>query len=322
MLKMVFRLSSLHDLGLRKPLNTHTMTPHTVGLLAHTGRTGSAALRVLLEAHRLGKINLVVLFRPGSNLSTIDKDVETRELDLSAPDTDKIKAAVKGLNVLISLVAISGLQDQIHLFDPLAATPGFVSFIPPIFGIPTYTRDVDPEDERLQAFLSAFRPLIKIPQSLGLGVTRITCGVFTDYFFDEKYVDTDIDANSIHLYGQAMNKGMALTSSEALAEAIGEIATRQPETIKDKTFHVYDYSPTGTEIIQTLESLHGTKPVVIDVTEDDYQKVMDSGSMAISPAHYKHTWGTGDWNWPGERLGPRDRDFRELAKVYWAKRVA
>ena len=77
------------------------MTPHVVGLQGHTGRIGSAVLKAIIEHHNAGKVVLVILHRPGSDLSSVPNGVETREIDLSRPDESKIKAAVKGLNVLV-----------------------------------------------------------------------------------------------------------------------------------------------------------------------------------------------------------------------------
>ena len=77
------------------------MAPHVVGLLGHTGRTGSVALKVINQGHISGKLVLVILHRPGSDLSTVPVGIETREVDLSKPDQGQIKAAVEGLNVLM-----------------------------------------------------------------------------------------------------------------------------------------------------------------------------------------------------------------------------
>ncbi len=75
------------------------MSPHTVALQPHTGRIGSAAFKELLKAHNEGKIVLVVIHRPGSDLSTVPAGVEAREVNLAEPDEAKIKESLKGINI-------------------------------------------------------------------------------------------------------------------------------------------------------------------------------------------------------------------------------
>ena len=77
------------------------MSPHTVALQGHNGRTGSAALKALSAAHGAGKIKLVVVHRPGSDVSTIPPGVEARQVDLGQPNAEEIKRAIEGVNVYL-----------------------------------------------------------------------------------------------------------------------------------------------------------------------------------------------------------------------------
>lgn len=74
----------------------------------------------------------------------------------------------------------------------------------------------------------------------------------------------------------------------------------------------------GPQIIDVFEDLHGTKCNVVPYTKAEY--AADMGQfLPLVPAHYKHTWGVGDWKWEGE-VGPRGQNFGSLAKRYWAVR--
>ena len=33
---------------------------------------------------------------------------------------------------------------------------------------------------------------------------------------------------------------------------------------------------------------------------------MDKGGMRVNGGMYRRAWGTGEWGWEGERVGPRD----------------
>jgi hypothetical protein len=73
--------------------------PHVVGLQGHTGRVGAGALQYLLKAHMADEIKLIIVHRPGSDVSMIPAGVEKRELDLANASEEEIKAAVSGLQV-------------------------------------------------------------------------------------------------------------------------------------------------------------------------------------------------------------------------------
>jgi hypothetical protein len=72
---------------------------HTVALIGPNGNVGSAALRHLVLAHKAGKLNLIILHRPGSPPKSLvsDSGVEVREINLEG-DAKKVQEAVKGVN--------------------------------------------------------------------------------------------------------------------------------------------------------------------------------------------------------------------------------
>lgn len=95
---MLTRLTRLPYLLTRSHLTRRTM--HTVGLISHTGRIGSATLAPLLAAKEHGQIELIILHRASSNLTSIPDDVEKRVVDLGG-EVSAIKSAVAGINVMM-----------------------------------------------------------------------------------------------------------------------------------------------------------------------------------------------------------------------------
>lgn len=77
------------------------MSRTSVGVLGHTGRIGSQVVKHLVEYHKQGKIRLVILHRPSSNISNLPEDVETRVLNLDKDEPDKHFEAIKGLQVVM-----------------------------------------------------------------------------------------------------------------------------------------------------------------------------------------------------------------------------
>lgn len=75
---------------------------NTIAVLGPNGNVGSRIVPHLLAAHRAGKLNLVLLHRPGSPPKNVPTDagVDIREIDLSG-DFEGIKTSVRGLNGLV-----------------------------------------------------------------------------------------------------------------------------------------------------------------------------------------------------------------------------
>ena len=76
------------------------MSP-TVALLAPTGAVGSATLKYLLPLHTAGKINLVLLVRPGSAARLTDiGTARIVEVDLEG-EQEALEKAVAGVQILM-----------------------------------------------------------------------------------------------------------------------------------------------------------------------------------------------------------------------------
>lgn len=73
---------------------------HTAALIAPNGNVGSATLRHLLLAHKAGKLNLIVLHRPGGPPRELppDSGVEVREINLEG-SLEQLQDAVQGVNI-------------------------------------------------------------------------------------------------------------------------------------------------------------------------------------------------------------------------------
>jgi hypothetical protein len=75
--------------------------PTTVGLISFTGRIGKHIYNTLLGAHQAGQVKFIVLHRPSSDISGIPSGVETRTIDLEKSGEEELKAATKGINILM-----------------------------------------------------------------------------------------------------------------------------------------------------------------------------------------------------------------------------
>jgi len=77
---------------------------NTVAVYSPTGLVGKALVPLLTNLHKEGKLNLVLIHRPSSDLSVLalPAEIETRAIDFEGEtDEDKLLAAVKGIDLIM-----------------------------------------------------------------------------------------------------------------------------------------------------------------------------------------------------------------------------
>ena len=77
------------------------MSPTTIGILGHTGRVGSQITKNLIKYHTQGLVKLVILHRPGSRISDLPSEIETRVIELEKDEPENHFDAIKDLNVVM-----------------------------------------------------------------------------------------------------------------------------------------------------------------------------------------------------------------------------
>ena len=170
----------------------------TVALLSHTGLVGRGLLKPFLAAHVTKQINLVILHRPDSDISSIPNDIEKRVLDLVSNDRDEITAAVEGIEILMlvfvfllrdaskklsSALGSAGLPLQTNLFPALAASKSLRAFVPSDFG--TDWSEDDLAGTELD-FVKIKYDVVKKARALNIPTTEVKTGIFAEIFFAYK----------------------------------------------------------------------------------------------------------------------------------------
>lgn len=73
----------------------------TIGILGHTGRVGSQITKNLIAYQTQGLIRVIILHRPGSRISDLPPEVETRVIELEKDVPEDHFTAIKDLNVVM-----------------------------------------------------------------------------------------------------------------------------------------------------------------------------------------------------------------------------
>ncbi|WVR03101.1 hypothetical protein IAU60_000091 [Kwoniella sp. DSM 27419] len=289
----------------------------TVGLLSHSGLVGKYFLHYLYEAQNAGSIRVVVLHRDGSDLSAVPHDVETRIVQLDKAGISKTAKAVGDLDVVVSAIAREARPAQIPLVDALAHSSTIKVFIPA-----DYDLDWRPEGDNGPAhdLFLAKEQVYQRAEEKGVPYVRIIDGMFDNYFFENQTLGTDIKSNKVRLFRDAIHRGVRLTTLEYFGYAIAQLV-KKPWRLAGQDIQLYDYNPTGQDIIDVLTKIHGEKPSIEKYTEDQWRKDSASKDKAVGAGIHRK-WAEGIWG-HGEKVevtGWHADSFEELTRT-WLDRL-
>lgn len=117
--------------------------------------------------------------------------------------------------------------------------------------------------------------------------------------------------NKLHLYGDALNQKLAVTSPSYLAQAIGQLVVRDPKDITGKSYTVIDFETTGQELADAFEKLNGSKPTITAAKEEELDGARKSGPPGALGAAARRKWGRGDFP-ADDRFEPAGVQRREV----------
>lgn len=294
-----------------------------VGLLSHNGLVGSFLLKYLLPAHQEGTINLVILHRSTTDLSTLPKDLETRLVDLSEGQDAKVvnEKAVNGLGIVISAIGGPGILSQKFLIDALTSSSTLKTFIHSDFGC-NWTHE-----EISQSGLSILRPkeqLVEYAIQNKVPLTHVRIGALDRYFFDYGLGGVDLKNNKVGYFRQSLNNPVRITSLDYLGYALTQvILTSSPSSLANKYLQIYDLSPTGQEFVDVLSSIYGngSKTELVPYSEEEYEKIANGPpSLGAIAAGLRRKWGDNDWgSEDSERVqvdGWNQKSLEEIVRGY------
>ncbi|OWZ74143.1 hypothetical protein AYX14_00364 [Cryptococcus neoformans] len=288
-----------------------------VALIGHNGTVGNNLLPYLVEAHKKGSIKLVILHRSSSDLSKVPSDagIEKRIVELEDGKIDSIKAAVKDLEVVISTIAASSAPSQVYLAEALASSSALKTFIPSDFGC-VWTE----EETRIPglSFLMIKEDVAHRIKQLKVPITEIKVGLFDLFFFGYKAVGTDVRSNQVQYYHDSLHNQLPITSLSYLGYSVAQLISDPSLLAKlpNSTLNIFDFAPTGQEIVDVLTQLHGQPTKTVQVSEKTIAEQLE-GPVAIGAAITKK-WGDNNFgNVPKTEInGWAGKSFAETVKEW------
>jgi len=223
------------------------------------GTLGKYIVQQFQKEKKAGTVNdVIVLTRQGSN-TTVEGDVKVIPVDYSNPES--IKAAVTGVDVVISTIAGAALDVQRKIAEA-AKEAGVKLFIPSEFGGVT-----EGESEGLFGQKANIQDQLK-----GLGIPYLLCytGPFADYIW-APFLNLDVKSGKVSVGGDG-NKQITFTSRPDIARYLSYVLTHvPPEQLKNRTLTIAGDNKSFKEIFKAYEEKTGKKVQVtyIPVTEID-----------------------------------------------------
>ncbi|WVW83155.1 hypothetical protein I302_105173 [Kwoniella bestiolae CBS 10118] len=279
-------------------------SPTVIGFLGFTGLVGSSILPHLLEFNEQGKIKLIILHREGSDLSKIPEGIDKRLIDLSENGKDLNKKAVEGLEVVLSTVSGEALKAQTYLVDALEGSPTLKSFVHSDFGTNWTPKELEAPGLTI---IGVKEEVVKHAEEKGVPLTHVRVGAFDVYVFKFRAAGTDLQTNVVQEFRNSLKNPLRITSIPFLGYATAQLLLF-PDSLAGQTYQVYDYQPTGQELIDVLTKLNGSKPQITQFTEKEYQEGIKVPGVGAILSAIKAKWG--DDNWGPERNLPEFKDWQ------------
>ncbi|WVR05125.1 hypothetical protein IAU60_002137 [Kwoniella sp. DSM 27419] len=283
----------------------------SVALIGHNGTVGEAVLPELVKAHEAGSIKLVVLHRESSDTSSLPDSVEKRVVQLDDAGLEINRAALKGVEVLLSTVGPSGLLPQNYLIDASVGSPTLKTFAHSDFGA-----NWTPEELAYSGMkvITVKEQVVQHAKEKGVPLTHFRAGLFDRFFFQYNALATDIKENKFQTFRDNLQHPLRISTLAYIGYAVAHLAA-SPAKIANATIQLYDVAPTGQEIVDTLTKVHGKATTIDSYSEEQFKQDIE-GSAAI-PAALKGKWGDNTW---GEGNRPQiegwtDKSFEELVKA-------
>ncbi|KAF6820620.1 NmrA-like family protein (Rossmann-fold NAD(P)(+)-binding protein) [Colletotrichum plurivorum] len=261
--------------------------------IAVYGHRGWGSARIV-EALIASGAPITVLYRPGSDVSSIPADIAKVEVDVY--DEEALVDALQDIDIVISLVGHEGVQRQ-H---------GFVKAIPKtnvkLFSPSDLAARYDEQGLRI-GVNKAKDELEQAAKAAGISTTVVLIGNFAEFALNTLGMGVDVPGNKILYSGgsadEKVNLCTASSTRDYVAAAYVSIFTKRPiaET-ENRAITLTELTPTGREVAEALKKKHGASPKVsthsLERVTSGVEDGLSSGSLFTLSWYCRKIWATGE----------------------------
>ncbi|KAJ6018225.1 hypothetical protein N7451_001604 [Penicillium sp. IBT 35674x] len=280
------------------------MSFNRLAVYAHRGWASSK----IFESLARSGAPVRVLYRPGSDISNVPSGVEAVEVDTR--DRDALKASLKDIDILISLVGQAGIEIQ-HAFVRALPYTDVKLFVPSDLA---FRHD----EQGLRAKVNRLKIEVEMAaKAAGIPMTIILPGLFAESALSTGLLGIDLDKNRIIFSGDSEHQVLNICTREYIAAAYASIfAETSIADLRDRVIGLSEIRPTGAEIARSLELKHGSPPQIFRQSLEEIDRQFDksvTGGLPLGIPYYgRHLWGAGCYvKAVGSDIWPMDRYRRK-----------
>ncbi|KAJ6084587.1 hypothetical protein N7486_011387 [Penicillium sp. IBT 16267x] len=255
------------------------MSFNTLAVYAHRGWASSKIFESLAKSGAPVRL----LYRPGSDISNVPSGVEVVEVDTG--DQNALKASLKDIDIMISLVGQAGVEIQ-HAFVKALPHTDVKLFVPSDLAFRC-------DEQGLRARVNRLKYEVeKAAEAAGIPTTIILPGLFA-----ESALST---GNRIIFSGDSEHQVLNICTREYVAAAYASIFAKTPiADLQDRVIGLSELQPTGAEIADALELKHGSPPQIFRQSQAEVHRGFDervTGGFPLEIPYYgRHLWGAGGY---------------------------
>ncbi|XXH00796.1 CDP-diacylglycerol--glycerol-3-phosphate 3-phosphatidyltransferase [Hypoxylon texense] len=262
------------------------MTFNRIAVYGHRGWASSAIFNALVSSGAPVK----VLYRPGSDISSLPSSVAKVEVDVE--NQKQLIAALQDVDIVISLVGHEGVRRQ-HGFVKAIPSTNVKLFVPSDLGI----RALDEQGLRVPVNKTKDE-VERAAKDAGIPTTVVVLGCFAESAFSIGIMGIDYPGNRIVFTGDSANQQANICTRKYVAAAYAQIfASTPPAQLQGRIIGLSEFRATGNEIAAALKKKYGAEPTIIthslEKVENEVDTCIEKG-IPLSLAWWcRKTWGNG-----------------------------
>ncbi|KAI0883288.1 NmrA-like family protein [Annulohypoxylon maeteangense] len=263
------------------------MSYNRIAVYGHRGWAGSAIFNALVASGAPVK----VIYRPGSDVSSVPSGVAKVELDIEKQQQELV-AALQDIDIVISLVGHEGVLRQ-HAFVKALPRTNVKLFVPSDLGI----RVNDEQGLRVPVNKTK-QEVVDAAKKAGISTAVVQVGCFAESAFSIGIMGIDYTGNRMVFTGDSANQLVNICTRDYVAAAYASIFARTPPAeLAGRVIGVSELKATGSEIAAALKKKYGVEPHIfkhsLEKVDNEIETCIKNG-IPLSLAWWcRKTWGNG-----------------------------
>ncbi|KAF5011561.1 hypothetical protein FDECE_2326 [Fusarium decemcellulare] len=269
------------------------MAYNRIAIFGHRGWVSSA----IVDALAASGAPITVLYRSTSDTPSLPSHVRKIEVDLE--DETTVIAALKDIDILISLAGLQEMQKQLAFVKAIPHT-NVKLFCPSALAAHYDEQGLRIPDIRAkhEVELATEKASIPITTVLPGNFAELALSTLLTPWVLRRALGVDIPGNRLIFTGDSDQHKLNLCTREYVAAAYASMfATTPISQLKNRSLRISELAPTGQEIASALHSKHGTAPKITknssDLVNAKVEDCLQTGGLFALPWYCRKIWGDG-----------------------------